>query len=190
MKKNYFIALFMLVGAFAQAQITCPASIKTNAGSTPSTPTFVLDNGQGCTGWPSTITVDGSLTYDFVSCSGVNLKYAIQGGQTPPSDFSLDVDFGSGTCNYDVNGDLVILSSKDVSNIEASINPNPTTGLIKIALSNQSKVEKVEIYSVSGRIVYNTSNTGIIDISSLSSGLYILKAKTNEGQFSRKIIKQ
>jgi hypothetical protein len=192
MKKFYFSASLMLFSAFMHAQIVCPNSIKTSAGSTPSTPTFVLNNGQGCSGWPATIIVDGTLTYNFVSCSGVNLKYAIQSGQTAPSTFAMTVNFGSGVlCGYDSSGNPLVLSSRnDFSKVKASISPNPTKGEFRIALDQFNTLEQVDIFSVSGRMVYNGFNKADVDISNLSSGLYILKAKTKNGQFTRKIIKK
>lgn len=189
MKKLYLLALLMPFCVISHAQLSCPNSIKTSAGSTPSTPTFVLENGQGCTGWPSTITVDGTLTYNFVSCSGVNLKYAIDSG-TPPSSYEMTVDFGSGTvCSYDGSGSLTVLSSEAFLKSEISISPNPTSGIIKIDLNESVDIKQINLYSIVGKKVYNLVGKSEIDISSLPSGMYILEAKTNKATLVKKIIK-
>ena len=190
MKKLYFIACSMLLCAMSHAQIVCPNSIKTSAGSTPSTPTFVLDNGQGCTGWPSTITVDGTLTYNFVSCSGVNLKYAIAGG-TAPSSYAMTVDFGGGTtCSYDAAGDLTVLSSKDVAKIKVTVGPNPTRDFLKLSLDQSNSLERINIFSISGKLVFESPGKTEVNVSSLANGIYILKLNTSQGIVTRKLIKQ
>ncbi len=175
----------------SHAQITCPTSIKTSGQSTTSTPILTVPNGQnGCSeSWPATITVNGSLTYDYVSCSGGNLKYAIQSG-TAPSTFEMTIDFGSGVvCGYDASGNLNVLSSEEFKTIKASIGPNPARDFLKISLDNSNSLKSLNIYSVSGRLVYNSGSKLEINISNLSRGLYILKLETVQGNVSRKIVK-
>ena len=188
MKKIYFVAFAMLFYFHLNAQ-TCPNSIKTSAGSTPSTPIFVLNNGQGCTGWPATIMVDGSLTYNFVSCSGVNLKYAIDSG-TPPSDYAMTVDFGGGTlCAYDAIGKPTTLSSNKFDLSEVSLSPNPSSRLININLGASNTVEKLSLFSITGQLVYQATNQKQLDVSEYTSGMYLLKVNTEKGVFTKRIIK-
>jgi hypothetical protein len=192
MKKLYFLAYSMLFCAMAHAQITCPTSIKTSGQSTTTNPIFTVPNGQnGCSeSWPATITVDGSLTYDYVSCSGGNLKYSIQSG-TAPSTYEMTIDFGSGVvCSYDASGNLTVLSSEKFKTIKASIGPNPTRDFLKISLDVSNSLNSINIYSVSGRLVLNSGSKYEINISNLSRGLYIMKLETANGTLSRKIVKQ
>ena len=57
---------------------------------------------------------------------------------------------------------------------EMSLYPNPTTGLVKIGNKN---VERVEVIDQTGRVVLQQTNgDNTIDLSNLSSGLYIVKA--------------
>ncbi|WP_139000549.1 T9SS type A sorting domain-containing protein [Hyunsoonleella aestuarii] len=190
MKKLYFLACSMLLCAIAHAQIVCPNSIKTSAGSTPSTPTFVLNNGQGCTAWPSTITIDGTSTYNFVSCSGVNLKYTIDSG-IAPSSYAMTVDFGGGTtCSYDAAGDLTVLSSKDLAKIEVTVWPNPTRHFLKFSLGQSNNLERINIFSISGKLVFDSLGKTEVNISNLANGLYILRLYASQGIVTRKLIKE
>ncbi|WP_282135631.1 T9SS type A sorting domain-containing protein [Seonamhaeicola maritimus] len=191
MKKLYFMAFLVpFFCVFSHAQLTCPNSIKTSAGSTPSTPTFVLENGQGCIGWPLTITVDGALTYNFVSCSGVNLKYAIDSG-TPPSTYEMSVDFGGGTvCAYDASGSITILSDEEFFKKNISILPNPSSGILKINLDGKIIPERVSLYTVVGKKVYEVNGQSEYDISGIPSGIYILKVESINRIFVKKIVKQ
>ena len=165
MKKNYILALFMLLGTYAQAQLVCPTSIKTNGTSTPANPIF---EGVDCSAsWPSTITVDGTLTYSFVSCGGGGkLNYSIDTGQTAPSSFAMTVDFGGGTvCPYDASGNLTTLSTETFKDFSVSITPNPATDLIKINLEPQNILKSVQLYSILGQQVVSSDNETTIDVS-------------------------
>ena len=66
-----------------------------------------------------------------MSCNGGNLKYAIQGGQTPPATPEMTIDFGSGVvCAHDASGNLTVLSSNDFREVKVVITPNPTSGVL------------------------------------------------------------
>lgn len=67
--------------------------------------------------------------------------------------------------------------------------PNPVTNQLNIATSATSILEKVSIYNLTGQVVKN-SNTNLIDMSDLSSGMYLVKIHTNQGTIDRKIIKE
>lgn len=190
MKKTYFLACFMLICIYANAQIVCPNSIKTSGQSTPSSPIFTVPNGQnGCSeSWPPTVIVNGSLTYDYISCSGGNLKYEIQNGQTSPSGYNISIDFGSGVvCNYDASGNLIVLSLNDRQESIASVNVNRAKGLLTIDSKLGNTIKRADLYSISGKLVFNISDNEM-DISSLKPGLYILKVNTLKGIVVKKIV--
>ncbi len=69
------------------------------------------------------------------------------------------------------------------------IYPNPSSSNIFISFQG-SILTKVEIYSILGekiKTVYD--NLGIIDISELSSGIFLLKAHNSQGVIEKRIIK-
>jgi Secretion system C-terminal sorting domain len=65
--------------------------------------------------------------------------------------------------------------------------PNPTTNELSI-LSNEI-VQKVDIYSVSGKLQISTSQTKI-DVSELSQGIYFVKVYSQNGDAMQKFVKQ
>ena len=68
----------------------------------------------------------------------------------------------------------------DIISQTLSIFPNPSSGLVTIYAGNEA-VKKVELYSITGQKVMETAS-GTIDVSSLSSGIYIIKAETTNGK--------
>jgi pectate lyase len=78
-------------------------------------------------------------------------------------------------------------------NIEASklsLYPNPVSDQLYISSEDQ-KVESVMIYSLSGAVVKNISNqVESVDVSNLASGNYVVRVTTDQGLFTKKIIKK
>ncbi|MES2573934.1 MAG: T9SS type A sorting domain-containing protein [Bacteroidota bacterium] len=68
--------------------------------------------------------------------------------------------------------------------------PNPVIETLYLSGSNQ-KIEKVAIYNMTGTLVkISGNNTESIDMSNLSSGSYLVKGYTDEGNFDKIIIKK
>ena len=86
-------------------------------------------------------------------------------------------------------GDIYI---DETSSNNLSIYPNPATN--SITIKSAAYVEEVSIYDLTGREVlkqqFSNSLTPNIDIGSLKSGMYLLKAKTRQGVITAKIMKQ
>ena len=71
------------------------------------------------------------------------------------------------------------------SKVTINVYPNPASGILNVATNKSNKLLSVSLISLSGKIVYqNTLNTNIssIDVSGLSSGVYVLKTLTASGQ--------
>lgn len=69
--------------------------------------------------------------------------------------------------------------------------PNPVKDILNI--DSQTKVESVEMYDLSGKRVLNTEINSLkfnVNLSELSTGIYILKAQTEDGPKTVKIIKK
>lgn len=80
------------------------------------------------------------------------------------------------------------LGVKGVEKITASVYPNPTNGVVSVQTESQNDVE-LTVYDLSGRVLL--SNLGAqIDISNLANGIYILKGTTEDGQFTKRIVKE
>lgn len=80
------------------------------------------------------------------------------------------------------------LSTNDlVSKNSVSIYPTVTKDVVNV--KSTSKIDKIEIVDLTGRVI-STSKKDVVNVSSLSSGIYIINITTNEGVTSRKFIKQ
>ncbi|WP_405605427.1 T9SS type A sorting domain-containing protein [Polaribacter sp. Asnod1-A03] len=69
------------------------------------------------------------------------------------------------------------------------IYPNPTTSSIQISLSNSIQLQSVEIYNLMGKKLLQ-SKKELINVTTLSSGIYFLKISTDKGLLTQKIIKE
>ncbi|MBN2236932.1 MAG: T9SS type A sorting domain-containing protein [Bacteroidales bacterium] len=75
----------------------------------------------------------------------------------------------------------------EISNIK--IYPNPVTTHVKISMVE--KIERVDVYSISGVLIKSImSNCESVDISDLSHGSYVLKVFTEQNVFSKVILKK
>jgi Secretion system C-terminal sorting domain len=84
------------------------------------------------------------------------------------------------------------LKNIDFSNEAFSISPNPASDFVTI-LSDNNAISNIEMTDVNGRIVKTIKvgnlNETNVNISDLSSGVYMMKITTENGNATRKIIK-
>lgn len=73
--------------------------------------------------------------------------------------------------------------------IKLTLYPNPVINILTV--STDAKVEKVEIYSMTGILVKHTgADIKTIDLSKLSNGSYLVRIHTKQGVTNQKIIKE
>ncbi|UII24554.1 T9SS type A sorting domain-containing protein [Fulvivirga maritima] len=73
-----------------------------------------------------------------------------------------------------------------------SIYPNPATSYVKVEIDNDEK-GLIQLISMKGEVIYNTYTNGALfqlDLSSLPSGMYVLKVIQNESSYSEKLLKK
>ena len=70
-----------------------------------------------------------------------------------------------------------------------TIYPNPANNFINIACKGE-EIQLVEIYSQTGRLCLSEKDTENLNISSLSTGAYIVRIYTNKGQIEKMLIKK
>lgn len=69
--------------------------------------------------------------------------------------------------------DFSPLGSND-NDVKLDINVFPNPVLNKLNIRTTEKIEKLEIRNISGQLIYATSDTNKVDVSGLSSGMYLL----------------
>lgn len=118
-----------------------------------------------------------------------------------PGDYTVQVrlDFGKFVLNevleidnvsvvIKVNG--IVLSTKHITKDDASLTlyPNPVSNLLTINATN--RIEKIEVFNMLGKKVLS-SNSNKIDVSNLSSGMYISKIyQENDIISTKRFVKQ
>lgn len=91
----------------------------------------------------------------------------------------IENNFNLNSCNT--------LSSDTVVFEDLKIYPNPVSNLLTVK-SNQ-KIDKLELYSILGKKVKVKEFSNNLNISNLSSGLYLLKIYSGNNSISKKIVK-
>lgn len=81
------------------------------------------------------------------------------------------------------------LSVADVDNLNFNVYPNPTNGILHF--TSKTSLDRIAIYSVLGKELVNTSeNLEQINISHFASGMYIIKAYSNNSVAVKRIMKR
>tara|TARA_B100001093_G_scaffold206979_1_gene198909 strand:- start:218 stop:1003 length:786 start_codon:yes stop_codon:yes gene_type:complete len=75
-------------------------------------------------------------------------------------------------------------SVEDLSALKFTVSPNPARGIVRL-LSN-SPLEKVELYSLTGAKILEIKGSDHIDVSNMSSGVYLLKVYSKNRNFVTK----
>ncbi len=80
-----------------------------------------------------------------------------------------------------------ITAIDDVNTLNIAIYPNPVSNVLNV---EGDDIQQVEILDLNGRTVLTTNQSGAINISNLASGMYLVRAISNEGVRTVKIVKQ
>lgn len=81
-------------------------------------------------------------------------------------------------------------TSQGIFNVEENkitVCPNPTSGRIKVAAGD---VLRIDVYNINGQLVKSVSGNSVVDITTLSSGIYTMKVATLKTSFVCKVIKK
>lgn len=149
------------------------------------------------------IVIDGDLTLD----NTLNVSFLNFFNPNPTDEFTLITYTGNLTntfqqvnlpdnftgfqIDYNTPGEIilkgVVLSVDNFDLNSISIFPNPVTDIINIKYDK--KIEEIIIFDILGKIVLNPTLTNDkINVSTLSSGLYLLSIQTNGVKVTKKII--
>ena len=82
------------------------------------------------------------------------------------------------------------LSITEFNNDTVSIYPNPCNDFLNIELKNELEINNITISDISGKILFVENNVDSrIDLTSLKTGVYLLKISSNEKVIYKKILK-
>lgn len=156
----------IVASVMAPAQLVVEISIPDELAANHTTQFFLGSNSAGESA-PSYISSDGCglsmVTYDSVGISNVHVI-------------------------MDVIGIALSIDEFDVSKV--SVYPNPSSDIINITLHPSNTLKAVEIYSLTGQLVFKGNQETTLNIGNLNSGIYMLKVSTENGVASKKLLKQ
>ncbi|MCD4794534.1 MAG: T9SS type A sorting domain-containing protein [Bacteroidales bacterium] len=95
--------------------------------------------------------------------------------------------FSSGGFDLDAVG-VINNSLNSILEYEILIIPNPVKDFLSFK-TNISDIEKVEIFSVEGKLLISTKQKFNVDVRNLESGIYILKVLSSDKSYASKFIK-
>lgn len=89
-----------------------------------------------------------------------------------------------------VNDFTLGLDDSVANNNEISVFPNPATHFFELKTTSKENILGIEIYNLNGQQVYKTNTLGNVDVSFLSSGIYLVKVNTLTESKTLKLVKQ
>ncbi|GGD02899.1 hypothetical protein GCM10011368_00880 [Hyunsoonleella pacifica] len=140
-------------------------------------------------GWRDTFTMD-VFAYDAGTDSGTDYGSG-DVITTPRAEISMVSGFPingnrMATITFTFNSSTLSDDSLDKNISSIKVYPNPTSGKITISNIQNTNLKSVEIFSILGKLkqhlfVENTAKNLDLDISNLTSGIYLLKLNNEDG---------
>ena len=130
--------------------------------------------------------VDGSGS---ATISNSGLLTASSNGTVTVTATSYDVMGETATMMVTISNQTTGINEPSLQNL--NIYPNPVQNELFIELEN-GQITEINILDLTGKAVYSMSNTNAksINVSALKQGIYILKAHTESGVYTKRFIKQ
>lgn len=146
---------------------------------------------------PNTDTSDGSFINSEKNYNGINDNevwyYEVVGGghDWPGAWGNMDINASEEIWSFFQNYIDSTLSDEDFEYLLNSISvfPNPTNTMITIETNNLLELKEVIIYNTLGINLNIDQNKGVMDLSNLKSGIYLLRIKTSKGTVVKKVFK-
>ena len=144
-------------------------------------------------GW----TTDGTGT--FANPYGLQTVYTPSEQDAENIDVILTANYtgcGYKTYQHEITLHFAQANVNDINEAKLNIHPNPTNDVININIDNVSSDIQVVVYNSVGQVVYSQRDmaengyNSTINLSTLSSGTYILQVRSDESVWTKKVIKR
>jgi len=130
---------------------------------------------------PASITLGGTV-FDNVPIASATLTVLL-GSEAAYGAAAQWKDFGT------IVGSSTLSTNDHILESAFSVYPNPVQNTLFIEQNAVQGLEKVRVYTTLGKQVLNSTNN-TVDVSGLSSGLYIVQITTTSGSITKKFIKK
>ena len=137
----------------------------------------------GRTVWQHGGTIWGGYNSSMVYDTATGIIICVLINQFPAQAFQVSVQLLSTLINNHVGLDESTIPDKLIT-----LYPNPTNGLVRIEIPNQT-IQNIKVYDLQGQLIKETIENQF-DLSNVSNGTYFIKAKTKQATYDYKLIKQ
>jgi len=95
-----------------------------------------------------------------------------------------------------INSDTVniIITELEEATLQSlSVQPNPSNGIILVKTNNNVQIERIELFNVAGKLVWNekiqqSGQQFSLNLSLIIKGIYFLKAYSSKGTIQKKLL--
>jgi hypothetical protein len=123
-----------------------------------------------------TYTGNGPLSFTAIANTGIartaSIKLSTTGGLSRLFNITQDAGLNA--------------SFTDTNQVDFSLYPHPTQQILNVRMD--ASVLQLEVFDVAGRMLRKNSFSKSISTKSLMSGIYVLRAKTNKGVYSKRFL--
>ena len=140
---------------------------------------------------------DGSFVNSTKYLNGINNNevwyYEVAGGghDWPGAWGNMDINAGEEAWlffQHQIDNTLSLQNFEDLENT-IRIFPNPTSNVINVEINNPLELKEIIIYNTLGINLNIEPTNGIIDLTNLNTGVYLLSIKTSKGTITKKVVK-
>lgn len=108
----------------------------------------------------------------------------------PAGDYTFTITDGNG-CQTTASETITFISNtNDESNNHIFLTPNPATDRLYINNQGSERIEKILFFNVDGKLVKSLAYQKVIDISTLTNGMYYVVLQSQNRTLNKKMIKQ
>lgn len=138
---------------------------------------------------------NGASTSDVSTGLSENVYNALTGSGAYFFNWALRFGFGTSALSHlhmrriEITKNSPVLSVERLNNFEFTVYPNPAVNELRI--NSQETIKKVEVFNLLGKRVLTAKNINTtLDVSELSSSVYLVKLTSENGVSTKKFIKQ
>jgi CubicO group peptidase (beta-lactamase class C family) len=137
----------------------------------------------GRTVWTHGGTIWGGYNSSMMYDPATGIIICVLINQLPAQAYQVSIQLLSTLINNPVG-----LTENAIPEKLITVYPNPTNGLVHIEIPNQN-IQNIKVYDLQGQLIKET-NQSPFNLSNYSNGPYFIKAQTNQGIYTYKLIKQ
>ena len=162
-------------------------------------PVTISDNVTIASGETTTLEATGGITYSWSPTTGLSDPDAAITDANPTETTTY-------TCSI-TNDDDCMVSAEVTVTIDGQIgvderaqtnfeiHPNPSKGIVQIQLGELTDLDKIEVYTTDGKLVFsqeyqNQIENLTLDLSGLATGVYYVKLSNDEFEYQEKLVLQ